>query len=100
MRVVFSDDAILDLDEIAAFIAADSVAYARSTVKELRSKARELGQMPERFAVAVRRGEDVVRRRPYGEYSIFYYVEPGKYVVVSRILHSARNHQRILFPED
>ena len=100
MRVVFADDAIVDLEEIADFIARDSARYARLTVKELRGKAKDLSQMREKFPVILRRGPVAMRRRPYGEYAIFYYLAADKYVVVARILHSARDHERLLFPED
>ena len=100
MRVVFADEATDDLEEIADFIAQDSARYARLTVKELRAKAKALSPMPEKFPVFVQRGHVVLRRRPYGEYVIFYYIVPGKRIVIARILHSARDHERILFPEN
>ena len=40
-----------------------------------------------------------VRRRTVGNYGVFYVV--GDNVVnVLQVLHSARDHERILFPED
>lgn len=99
MKVVFTDEADWDLEEIGDFIAQDSARYARLTVKELRAKAKDLAQMPERFAVVGQVAGAMMRRRPYGEYSIFYFVDgAAKAVVIARILHSARDHERILFP--
>lgn len=100
MRVVFADEATVDLEDIADFIARDSARYARLTVKELRNKAKDLSQMPEKFPVFVQRGPVTLRRRPYGEYVIFYYIVTGKRIVIARVLHAARDHDRILFPED
>jgi toxin ParE1/3/4 len=101
MKLAFTVDADRDLEEIGDYIAMDSWRYARLTVKELRGKARDLLHMPERFAVVGEVAGVVMRRRPYGEYSIFYYVDgPRKTVVIARILHAARDHERILFPED
>jgi plasmid stabilization system protein ParE len=101
MKVVFTEDADEDLEEIGDYIAQDSARYARLTVKELRAKARDLTHMPERFAVVGQVAGAVMRRRPYGEYSIFYFVDSGrKAVIIARILHSARDHERILVPED
>ena len=56
--------------------------------------------MPQKFPVIWRRDDLAMRRRPYGEYAIFYYLKADKHVVIARILHSARDHERLLFPED
>ena len=101
MKLAFTEDADRDLEEIGDYIATDSPRYARLTVKELKAKARDLLHMPERFAVVGTVDGAVMRRRPYGEYSIFYYVDgPTRTVIIARILHAARDHERILFPEN
>ena len=101
MRLAFTEDADRDLEEIGDYIATDSPRYARLTVKELKAKARDVLHMPERFAVICTVDGTVMRLRRYGEYSIFYYVDtPARTVIIARILHSARDHERLLFPED
>jgi toxin ParE1/3/4 len=101
MKVIFSLDSQEDLVEIAAFIAADSPRYARKVAAALKAKAMDLSSMAERFPVVGSRASETVRRRVYGNYSIFYYVDgPRRTVVIARIVHSARDHERLLFPED
>ena len=39
-----------------------------------------------------------IRRRPYGDYLIFYRVEEDRVAIV-HILHGARDYERLLFPE-
>lgn len=101
MKLAFSKDAESDLEEIGDYIARDSPRYARQMISELRAKARDLLNMPERFTVVGEVAGVMIRRRPYSDYSIFYFVDrASRMVVIARILHSARDHERILFPED
>lgn len=99
MRVVLSPDTQLDLAEIGAFIATDSSRQAIAFVRQLRQVCAGLGDMPNRFpAIGTRAGVEV-RRAVEGNYSIFYSIEP-KQVYVIRILHSARDHLRLLSLDD
>ena len=99
MRVVFAPEALDDLVEIAAYIAEDSPRAARQVAAGLKAKASDLSSMAERFPVIGVRDGLVMRRRPHKSYAIFYYLKADKHVVIARILHSARDHERLLFPE-
>ncbi len=98
MRVVLSAQATADLREIGLFIARDNRTRARSFVRELQAKAREIGEMPRAFPLVPRYERHGIRRRPYGRYLIFYRIE-GDRVVVVHILHGARDYESLLFPE-
>lgn len=101
MKVIFTTEATDDLIEIAVFIAAESPRAARQLAAALKSKAKDLALMAERFLVVGQRDGRTIRRRVHGNYAIFYYVDSAsRTVVIVRILHSARDHERILFPDD
>ena len=97
MNVRISDDAEHDLEDIADFIAHDDPLRAVTFVRELRSACFALGDFPKAYPL-VRRYESSIRRRVHGAYLIFYHVDHHT-VTVARILHSARDHDEILFPD-
>ena len=99
MRVVFSDEAKADLEEIGDHIARDSPLRALSFTRELRAKAKQIGDMPRAFPLVPRYEYRNVRRRPYRDYLIFYRIaDDGIFVV--HILHSARDYEALLFSEE
>src|SRR5271154_4188623 len=99
MRVVLSDHATAGLRDIALFIAHDSKTRARSFVRELQAKAREIGDMPRAFPLVPRYEHHGIRRRPFRDYLIFYRIEDHRISIV-HILHGARDYEALLFPEE
>jgi plasmid stabilization system protein ParE len=99
MKVVFSAQAKAGLRDIALFIARDNKARAISFVRELREKARTVGDMPRALPLVPRYEHHGIRRRRYGNYLIFYRIEDDRIVVI-HILHGARGYGPLLFPED
>ena len=67
-------------------------------VRELREACDRLGDMPNAFSLLQRHKRSGIRRRPYGNYLIFYTV--GLRVDVLHMLHGARDYERILFPPE
>jgi toxin ParE1/3/4 len=101
MRVAFSRRAIADLREIAHFIKVDNPRRAISFAGELRSVCLSLGESAQRNPLVPGRPEEGLRRAIYGAYLIFYNVDESESVVsIARILHSARDYQKLLFPSD
>ena len=98
MRVAFSRRAIADLREIAHFIKVDNPRRAISFAGELRSACLSLGESARRNPLVPGRPEEGLRRAIYCAYLIFYTVDEGV-VSIARILHSARDYQRLLFPD-
>lgn len=88
MRVEFSAAAERDLRQIALYIGTDSPACAISFVLELRTVARQLGEMPNRFQAVGKRSKEIVRRRAYRNYVIFYRHNDER-VAVLRIVHGS-----------
>jgi toxin ParE1/3/4 len=99
MRVRYAALAQADLIEIAEYIAQDSPTAAERTIGKLRQAARDLAKFPAKFPLVGRRSGRQLRRRPWRSYAI-YYVVGEQDVEIVRILHSARDADRILFPED
>jgi toxin ParE1/3/4 len=94
MKVVFTDDALRDLDEIFEFISAHYPAIYRAFEKRLRTIAERIDQWPESAQeVQQRPGVRSVPLIRY-PYKIFYRVLPD-HVEVLHVHHSARDESEI-----
>jgi toxin ParE1/3/4 len=89
MRCVFSPLAEADLEEIADYIARDNPRRALSFIGEIRERCRKIVDFPEAAQLHPEYGEGV-RVIPFGQYLIFYTVQPGE-VRIERILSGWRN---------
>ncbi len=72
---VFSAEAKAGLREIALFIAGGNNERALSFVRVLRARAQQLGDTPRAFPLVPRCEHQGIRRRPFGDYLIFYRVD-------------------------
>ena len=95
MIVVFTDEALLDLEEIGDFIGRDNPPRAASFVAELREKCLGLAQFPEAFPLVERLARIGTRRRRHRNYLIFYRIAKNA-IVIQHILHGARDYDAIL----
>jgi plasmid stabilization system protein ParE len=99
MIVVISAAAEADLEGIGDWIAEDSPNRAVSFVREMRERCLSLANFPTMFPLVPRYEHMGFRRRPYGDYLIFYRV--GEDVIdIVRIIHGARDYETILFPTE
>jgi plasmid stabilization system protein ParE len=96
--VTLTAEAESDLEAIAEYIAHDSVTAALNVVHELREKCRALAQAPRGYPPVPRYEHHGVRRRPVGNYLIFYRIGTEAIEVV-HILHGARDYEQLLFLE-
>lgn len=97
MKVVLASVAIADLEAIAKWIARDNPSRAVTFVESLRERCEELGDFPLAYPLVPRFESAGVRRRPVGDFLIFYRVT--KRIEVLHILHGARDYEPLLFPE-
>jgi plasmid stabilization system protein ParE len=97
MIVVISDAAEADLEAIGDWIAERSPQRALTFILELRERCLGLADLPRGFPLVPRYEHHGVRRRPYGNYLIFYRVTDER-VEVLHVLHGARDYEAILFP--
>ena len=99
MKLVYSTEAKADLGEIGEWIGQDSNVRAETFIAELRHACEKIADMPRAFPLLPHRPESGLRRRPYKSYLIFYIItEDG--VAIARVVHAARDYEKILFPDD
>lgn len=98
MKVIFTAGAIRDLQDIAEYIALDNPRRARTFVRELANKARDIGQNPNGFQSVSRYRDLGVRRRVYGSYLIYYRLFPS-HVSITHFLHGARDLDDLQFQD-
>jgi len=99
VKVVFTEEARVDLEQIADHIARDNPVRARGFVQALIASARETGDHPLACPLVPRYERRGIRRRIFGANLIFYRAEDDR-VSVIHVLHGARDYEGLLFPED
>lgn len=98
MRVVITDAAWSDMYHIGRWIKDDNPSRALTFVLELEERCKRLADMPRSFPLVPRYEHSGVRRRPHGNYSIFYRIGVDE-VEVLHVLNSAQDFEAILFGE-
>jgi toxin ParE1/3/4 len=96
--VVVSAEAESDLEQIATYIADRNAEAALHFIQELREKCESLSDAPREYPLVPRYEHLGIRRRPFGNYLIFYRVG-ADIIEVVHILHGARDYELLLFPE-
>lgn len=94
-QVEFAAAAKNDLLAIALFIAADNPLRALTFTDELENACLSLANHPMRYALISSFEETEIRRRPYGNYSIFYKIGESS-VQILRILNAAMDYEQVL----
>lgn len=99
MIVVLTDEAEADLERIGDYIVQDNPRRAVSFVGDVLECCKRLAETPRGCPLVPRYRHTGVRRRPYGEYLIFYRLnEADERIEVLHILNGARDYEAILFP--
>jgi toxin ParE1/3/4 len=96
--VVVTVEAESDPEQIATYMAQRSVAIALDLVQDLREKCESLADAPRGYPLVPRHEHLGIRRRPFGNYLIFYRVG-SEAIEVIHILHGARDYEPLLFPQ-
>ena len=91
MKLKYTGLAKTDLKNIASWIAEESPVRARSFTSELRSACKSALDYPESNQSVSVSDNQIVRRKVYGNYLIFYRVV-GQTVEILRVLHGAQNY--------
>lgn len=97
MIVFITARAETDLERIADYIAMDNPQRAVSFVHELVDRCERLADTPNGFSLVPRYEHTGIRRRPYGNYLIFYRVGEDR-IEILHILNGAQDFENILFP--
>lgn len=95
MRLAFTRSARADLTAIGRYILEHYPSRADSFLDELLQCCLEIGDMPEAFALVHLPRLGAMRRRVLERHLIFYKFDQTTVTIV-RILHGARNYERIL----
>lgn len=99
MIVVITAEAEADLEQIATYLAEQSLRSALKLVRELRERCESLPDAPRGYPLVPRYEHLGIRRRPFGWFLIFYRVGQDAIEVI-HILHGARDYESLLFPEE
>ncbi len=90
MNVTFSREATSDLEAIADWIAQENPARAYAFVRELHDDCLNLKEFSKQNPIFNKSDLGDVRKRPYGNYVIFYTIDDSVLSIV-RILHGPRD---------
>lgn len=99
MNVVLAAEAEADIEQIATYVAEQSPQNALNLIRNLRARCESLADAPHGYPLVPRYEHLGIRRRPFGNFLIFYRVGADTIEVI-HILHGARDYERLLFPED
>jgi len=94
MKVVFTDEALADIEAIISYIAQDNLQRGLSFGDELVRAGELIADVPEGFALLTRYAHLGIRRKPYRNYSLFYWVRE-KRVVILHVLNSAQDYDSV-----
>ena len=87
--VVWSPEALEDIDAIAAYIARDSAFYAAAVVEKMLATAASLNNFPQAGRVVPELNEADLRERFVYSYRLIYRIEP-KRILVTAVIHGKR----------
>lgn len=87
--VVWSPEALEDVDAIAAYIARDSVFYAASVVEKMLATAASLNHFPQTGRVVPELNQPDLRERFIYSYRLIYRIEPQR-ILVTAVIHGKR----------
>jgi len=98
MKLVFTEEAKFDLDDIGDWIADHDPLRAATFIDELIARCAKLTGTPHAYPLVPFQGKRSIRRVVHGNYLIFYRVTTEAVEIV-RVIHSSRDFESILFPE-
>lgn len=88
-QVVWSPEAIGDVESIAAYIARDSRFYAAAVVQTILDTARTLERFPLRGRVVPEIDQEAIRERFVYSYRLIYRIQDDK-VTIAAVIHGKR----------
>ena len=94
-KVVWTETACNDLENVAAYISLDSPFYAAAWVRKVRDAARSLSRFPMRGRVVPEIDDRHIREAVVQSYRILYRVEKSR-VAILGIVHGARDLRTLL----
>ena len=89
-RLSWTDQAVVDLTNIADFIAKDSVKYAKITVTRIRTVAKQLKEFPLSGRKVPEMNTDHIRELIMGNYRIIYFIVSSERIDIITVHHSSK----------
>jgi len=90
MKVHWTDTAEAHLDDIYAYIARDSKAYALRTVDRITKRSKQISTFPQSGRKVAEYNSERVREVFSGSYRIIYYIKSDQIDIIA-VLHEAMN---------
>ena len=87
--VVWSPEALDDVDDIARYIARDSVFYAAAVVEKILVAASRLGHFPQTGRIVPELNQPDLRECFVYSYRLIYRIEPA-HILVTAVIHGRR----------
>ena len=94
-RLVWSPEAIEDIQSIAFYIERDSLWYAKAVASQIVETTETIPNYPELGRVVPEIGDNAIRERFVYSYRIIYRVEPDR-VLVAAVIHGSRLLQPLI----
>jgi toxin ParE1/3/4 len=88
-RLVWSPEAIEDIESIASYIERDSLWYAKAVATRIVEMAETIPEYPEIGRVVPEVADDAVRERFVYSYRIIYRIEPDR-ILIAAVVHGSR----------
>jgi toxin ParE1/3/4 len=89
LRLIWSPEAVEDLNSIAEYIAKDSVFYARSVVRKVFVIVKEIPSSPQIGRIVPEIGNNTIRERFVYSYRVVYKLDELQITVVA-VIHGKR----------
>jgi addiction module RelE/StbE family toxin len=89
-KLIWTDHALKDLDDIGEYIAENSDKYARLTIKRLFEKTRILKKFPKTGRIVPEKNQENLRELIEGNYRIIYEIVTADRIYILTVYHSAR----------
>ena len=91
VKLIWTEQAINDLENIGDYISDSSEKYAKITVKKLFDKTDILKKFPEAGRIVPEKNDENLRELIEGNYRIIYEIISPEQINILAVYHSARN---------
>jgi len=95
LRLVWSPEAIEDIESIAAYIERDSMWHARAVATKIVEAAEAALDFPQMGRSVPEISDDAIRERFVFSYRIIYRIEPERVLIVA-VIHGSRSLQPLI----
>ena len=88
-QIVWSPEAVADVEAIASYIARDSAAYAQAVVEKILETARQVGEFPSLGRMVPELAQETIRERFVYSYRLIYRIRNDT-ITIAAVIHGRR----------